>query len=514
MSRQIEKNAQCFRVKVMRLRSVGRAKMRDMPALAVKQAVRRQLETEPLFLVKRPWWRSLVLLLLLLLALALYIVLIKVAPPLVTPLILPFLQIWMLCFVPYFAACAFVLLTKPASGPWQWVELGIILVGALLFRAMVLPLPPNLSHDSWRYLWDARITLHGYSPYVYAPSDKAFQSLYDFIYENSRYRDVPTIYPPGAQAVYLLSYLLAPSNLFFLKGIFIVLDMVTCGALALLLLQRGLDPRRIIIYAWSPLPIVEFAIQGHVDAITVTFTVLAVLFATYSWRGSRAITGFLIGMATLTKIYPIFLLIVFMRRRDWALLATCLATIIVGYIPFMILGHGQVLGYFSGYSSEQGGNAGVVQLVTYWISQAHGFSLTTTVMQQHVVDVVVICAMSLVVLALRIFKLSMEATTLLLLGTIFAISSHVFPWYTPALLPWIAILIGPLWTREGMSGRGLAILIVWYFTTASVFGYFFNGARDWNVYYWSVYDVVMAGLGVALLIGLRGWLKHLYNRIG
>ncbi|HBE25132.1 MAG TPA: hypothetical protein DDW33_05520 [Ktedonobacter sp.] len=117
-------------------------------------------------------------------------------------------------------------------------------------------------------------------------------------------------------------------------------------------------------------------------------------------------------------------------------------------------------------------------------------------------------------LALRIFKVSMEATTLLLLGTIFAISSHVFPWYTPALLPWIAILIGPLWTREGMSGRGLAILIVWYFTTASVFGYFFNGARDWNVYYWSVYDVVMAGLGVALLIGLRGWLKHLYNRIG
>src|SRR5947209_8537649 len=350
MSRQIEKNAQCFRVKVMRLRSLGKARTIDMPTLAVEQAVRRPLETEPLSPVKPPWWRSLVLLLLLLLALALYIALINVAPPLVTTLILPFLQTWMLCFVPYFAACGFVLLTKPAIGHWQRVEFGIILVGALLFRIMLLPLPPNLSHDSWRYLWDARVALHGYSPYVYAPMDKALLSLQDFIYENSRYRNVPTIYPPGAQAVYLLSYLLAPSNLFFLKGIFIAFDLVTCGALALHLVRKGLDPRRVIIYAWCPLPIIEFAMQGHVDVITVTFMVLSVLCATSTWRGSRALTGFLIGMATLTKIYPILLLFAIMRRRDWALLATCLATIILGYLPYLVLGHGQVLGYFSTYS--------------------------------------------------------------------------------------------------------------------------------------------------------------------
>lgn len=482
-----------------------------MPTLDAAQAARRPLVTVPLSPVKWPWWRSLVLLLLLSLALALYIALINVAPPIDAALILPFLQVWMLCFVPYFMACGFVLLTKSASGPWRRVELGIILVGALVFRIMLLSLPPNLSHDSWRYLWDARVTLHGYSPYVYPPWDKAFLSLRDFIYDNSRFRSVPTIYPPGAQAVYLLSYLLAPSNLFFLKGIFIVFDMATCGALALLLLQRGLDPRRIIMYAWSPLPIVEFAMQGHVDAIAVTFTVLAVLFATYSWRGSRALTGFLIGMATLTKIYPIFLLIVIMRRRDWALLTTCLATIIVGYIPFLILGHGQVLGYFSTYSSEQGGNAGIVQLVTYWVSHAQGFSLAATVKQQYVVDVLLICGMSLVALALRKFKVSMEATTFLLIGTILAISSHVFPWYTPALLPWIAILIGPLWTRQGPSGKGLAILLVWYFTTVSIDGYLFNGLQDWHVYYWFTYAVVMTGLGIALMITLWGWIRHLHR---
>jgi len=299
--------------------------------------------------------------------------------------------------------------------------------------------------------------------------------------------------------------------LFFLKGIFIVFDMVTCGALALLLRQKNCDPRRAIIYAWCPLPIVEFALQGHVDVITITFTILAVLCATATWRGSRAVTGFLIGMATLTKIYPIILLVVIMRRRDWALLTTCFATILVGYIPYLILGHGQVLGYLSGYASEQGGNAGVVQLLTYSISQHFHFTLAETILQEHIVDVIVICGTSLVVLALRLWKVSMEVTTLLMIGAILAISSHVFPWYATAFLPWIAMLIGPLWTRRRLSGKGLAILMTWYFTTATLSGYFFSNTRDWHVYYVFVYDATLLGLGIALIVGLWGWVKHVHR---
>lgn len=474
---------------MMKTRTIAR------PTLSVMQATR-----PPLASTGRPWQRATLLVLLLLLSVALYILLIRAAPAADAVLVTPFLHAWMLCFVPYLVACLLVLLTKPANGSWRWVELGIIFAGALTFRSMLLPLPPNLSHDSWRYLWDARVTLHGYSPYVYPPWDKALISLRDFIYDNSRFRNVPTIYPPGAQAVYLFSYLLAPSNLFFLKGIFIAFDLVTCGALAMLLERRELDPRRVIIYAWCPLPIVEFAIQGHVDAVTLMFMVLAVLCATWRWRGSRALTGFLIGMATLTKIYPIFLLLVIMRRRDWPLLFTCLATIIVGYIPFLILGHGQVLGYFSTYSSEQGGNAGVVQLVTYSITHSYGFPLATIITVEHIVDVIVVCVMSLVVLALRRRKVGMEATILLLIGTILAISSHVFPWYVAVLLPWIAILIGPMWTHQRLNGKGLAVFMAWYFTVASLAGYFFRDTLDWHVYYWYVYAVVIAGLGIAFIV--------------
>src|SRR2546426_2093312 len=324
--------------------------------MAAVQASRLPLVPETEHAGRYPWWRSLALFLLLLLSIALYGALITVAPQ-PDAAITPFLQIWMLCFLPYFAACAFILATRPVTNRWRWIELSIIFVGALIFRAVLLPLPPGLSHDSWRYLWDARVTLHGYSPYVYPPDDKVFSSLQDqVIYANSRFRNVPTIYPPGAEAIYVLSYLLAPSNLYFLKGIFIVFDMIPCGALALLLKRKGFDPRRVIIYAWCPLPIVEFAIQGHVDVITLTFTILAIVSAANTRPGGRVLTGVLIGLATLTKIYPILLLVVIARRRDYALFAACFITIIVGYLPFLILGHGQVFGYFTTYANEQGQN--------------------------------------------------------------------------------------------------------------------------------------------------------------
>ena len=457
---------------------------------------------------KRPRQRSLALCVLLSLSIALYLILIHLAPQ--GNNLTPFLSVWMISFLPYLVACFIVLVTKPVTGGWFWAELAIIFAGAFIMRIMLLPLPPLLSRDAWRYVWDARVILHGYSPYVYAPANPVLLQLRDnLIYSESRFRDVPTIYPPGAQAIFVLSYLLAPSNVFFLKGIFVGFDMLTCGVLALFLTRKGLDPRRAIIYAWCPLPIVEFAMQGHLDAAPITFTVLALLCATSKRPAARALTGFLIGMATLIKIYPILLLATVVRRREWTLeqpllLLTCFATIILGYLPFLILGHGQQpFGFFFTYASEQGENAGVVQLVTFWIAQP--FGLATTIGVEHVVDLVVVGTVSMVIQRLG-ERMSLETATVLLISMVFAISSHVFPWYTTALLPWAAVLAGPLWTHKGPSGKGLAIAAAWYFTSTSLLSYFFFSLSGWiyNGYYALVYGVVIVGLAVAVVAEVRG----------
>src|SRR5205814_4904020 len=112
--------------------------------------------------------------------------------------------------------------------------------------------------------------------------------------------------------------------------------------------------------------------------------------------------------------------------------------------------------------------------------QSHGYKLAATITQQHIIDAMVVCGMSLVVLLLRLLKgISMEAGTVLLISTFLAISAHVFPWYAPALLPWITMLIGPLWTRRDPSPKGLAVGMAWYVVCVSLTGFFFSNTLDW-----------------------------------
>jgi hypothetical protein len=244
------------------------------------------------------------------------------------------------------------------------------------------------------------------------------------------------------------------------------------------------------------------------------------------------LTGFFIGVATLTKIYPILLLPVIlpggderhvplMRRVKYhyiPLLVTCFATIIIGYLPYLILGHGQMFGFFATYASEQGQNAGVIQQITRLLGNQLHLPLTKTIALEHVVDLLAVGIVSLIVFVQRWRNhISIETATLLLFGVVLSISSHVFPWYATTLLLWVPLLIpnSPPSVgarvvargRVGLYGRPLAFIAAWYFTTTVLLGYFFNPgpgnpSPDWTVYYRLVYMPVMAALGVAAIIGV------------
>ena len=455
----------------------------------------------------RPWLRLGGLAACLLLALGLYLWLSSITPadPNSTASTAPFVRVWLLAFVPYAAASALVLFTRSPGGRWRWVEVLLILIGALLMRALLLGLVPNLSHDSWRYVWDARAFLHGYSPYATLPEAKELFPLRDFIYANSRFRNAPSIYPPGAQYVYLLSYLLAPSNLFFLKGVFVLFDLLSCVVLALLLARRGLDPARALLYAWSPLPIVEFALEGHLDGLAIFFALLAVFSASRKdWQG-RTLTGFLVGMGTLAKIYPLVLLVPLVDLRNWKrdipLVLTCIATIVVGYLPFVLVGHGQVFGFFSTYASEQGQNAGLVQHLVADIGVSLHFSLPQIVLLEHGAAVLLLLGASFAIIIARSRgRMSLEAGALLLFSLVLSVSSHVFPWYVTTLLPWIVLLLtlrGSL-SRSQLIARVLVLGALWTFTFISVLGY----VIDWPTYYLLADNFLALELLLAALLAL------------
>jgi hypothetical protein len=236
---------------------------------------------------------------------------------------------------------------------------------------------------------------------------------------------------------------------------------------------------------------------------------LALVSALSSWRWNSVLTGLLIALATLTNIYPILLLVVVLPRRNraWmiACLATCGVTILLAYVPYIILGHGQAFGFFSTYVSEYSWNGGSVFLFIQWLNQHLQFNGVVAHILSYSIDLLLVGGVTLAIWWQRQReRISMEAATLILIGMVFCVSTHVFPWYNPALLPWVALLAGPIWTRlGGLNVRGLATVMVWYFVCASISAYCVSSDAYWPIYYLCVYDPMLIGLGIAAFVGFR-----------
>jgi len=124
------------------------------------------------------------------------------------------------------------------------------------------------------------------------------------------------------------------------------------GHLALIRLLRvaGRDPAELLIYAWMPLPVWEFAGNAHIDGAAAGLLALALLIAV---RGRSIWTGIVLAAATLTKFLPLVVLPAFFRPRDWRLPAAFVATLVVCYLPYISVGW-PVLGFLPDYVSEEG----------------------------------------------------------------------------------------------------------------------------------------------------------------
>src|SRR5262245_25317138 len=55
------------------------------------------------------------------------------------------------------------------------LQAGIVLVSALVMRAMLFTTAPTLSDDVYRYLWDGRVQNAGLNPYLYPPSSQELE---------------------------------------------------------------------------------------------------------------------------------------------------------------------------------------------------------------------------------------------------------------------------------------------------------------------------------------------------
>jgi len=234
----------------------------------------------------------------------------------------------------------------------------IVVAFAVGFRMMTLFAEPFLSSDIYRYVWDGIVQHAGVNPYRYVPGDAALSWLrvpHAGVYEHINRRDYArTIYPPVAQMIYWVVTGVSPTVQAMKLAMF-GFECVTVWALVKMLEWMGRPSAEVLLYAWCPLLVWEIGGAGHVDAAVFCLVTLAMIFR---WKEQPMLVGLFLGMAVMTKFYPLVLVPALWRRGDWKMPAVLATVVTVGYAMYSSVGM-MVFGFLtSGYAKEEGMESG------------------------------------------------------------------------------------------------------------------------------------------------------------
>ena len=305
------------------------------------------------------------------------------------------------------------------------LPVGRMLCWAVIFRICGLVGGPFFEDDFYRYLWDGfRFATTG-SPYGAAPEDffvdpsvpAAFQSVLDRINNP----DLPTIYAPLTEVLFLVGYWLKPGSILVLQAILVVLDLMTIGLLLRLAPARG-----VMLYAWCPLIVKEIAFTAHPDGLGVGLLLAAIfLVRDRRWYGAAVCLGLAVASKTFALVLAP-LVLVNARARYW--IVACITTAAI-YAPFVI-----------------GGATDVESLKVFaseWEFNSAVFGLLKSVMRPLDAKLALglIFAAFWVHYAVKLVKRGVDEVPRgdWLYGVLLAVSPVINPWYLVWLLPFAAM---------------------------------------------------------------------------
>ena len=194
------------------------------------------------------------------------------------------------------------------------------ILGAVLFRFVLLLALPNLSDDFYRFIWDGRLLANGIHPFselpdFYLSSGLSIPGIDQALYDQLNSQAYFTIYPPLAQFIFWISALASPQSI--LGSVVVIRIFVLAaeiGSLFLikrLLIEFNLHPKKILVYALNPLVILELTGNLHFEAFVILFLLLSL----YLLYKSKIISsGISFGLAVGAKLLPLIFLPLFLIR--------------------------------------------------------------------------------------------------------------------------------------------------------------------------------------------------------
>ena len=202
------------------------------------------------------------------------------------------------------------------------------LLAALLLRLLWLPALPALSDDYHRFRWDGLLLTEGLNPYRYRPDElanlekpannqkpKTKNQQLATIYPRLNSPHYYSVYPPVDQALFGLAAWLAPGSergfVVALRGLLLLGELATAGLLLALLRRFRLPPERALWYLLNPLVLVELTGNLHFEGLVGGLLLLMLWLLA---RGRAAAAGGALALAVATKLLPLLVLPLLLRR--------------------------------------------------------------------------------------------------------------------------------------------------------------------------------------------------------
>ena len=245
------------------------------------------------------------------------------------------------------------------------VPIARLIFWAVAFRACGLFGIPFFEDDYFRYLWDGYRFAETGTPYAWAPAhsftDGTVPATFQRVLDQINHPDIPTIYGPVAEFVFLLGYLVAPGSLFPIQLILIGVDVL------LIRLLISIAPSRfVLLYAWCPLVIKEIAFTAHPDGLGVCLLMAAIVLR---HREQTTAAAACLALAVGAKVFALLLVPFVLARAGPRAALVFVAMLAVVYAPFVIQG-GTDMSALAVFAASWEFNSALFGVLTEWLPTA------------------------------------------------------------------------------------------------------------------------------------------------
>jgi hypothetical protein len=328
-----------------------------------------------------------------------------------------FLATYGVAFAAYLAALA--------SAPrWPRRMLDLALALSVLWRLALVGLPPLLSDDVNRYVWEGRIQLHGGNPYAWSdrPTAEKWAALRDDVWAGLNHPDYTAVYPPLWQMAAAL-VVAGHDSVTAMKAFLVLCELGALVALGALLRRQGLPRERLLVWAWSPLALVEIAGSGHNEAFGMLFVVLALVALESGRPLASAIAA---GLGFQAKFLPGLVAASWLRRyRPWHLAVAALVALAL-VVPYWSA-HRTLLLSLGKYSE-------------FWRFNETLFAALVWLLGTHAAAVRVACALiAALAMALAWRRADPASSGLAVTAATLLLGPNLLPWYALWLLPFLVL---------------------------------------------------------------------------